>query len=745
MVTLREKQIGALKQMLNLNQPQSKLLASEPIWKILVYDRCGQDIISPLISIKELREMGVTLHVQLHSDRDPIPDVPAVYFCLPTEENLGRIGQDLQNNLYDIYHLNFISPISRQRLEDLASAALQSNCVSQIHKVYDQYLNFISLEDDMFVLKHQNSDNISYYAINRGEIKDTEMESIMDTIVDCLFSVFATLGNYTNEEGTVKFNRACVLALGTVPVIRSPRGNAAEMVAEKLDKKLRENLRDTRNSLFLMDATQTGHFSFQRPLLIILDRNVDMATPLHHTWTYQALAHDVLDLTLNRVVVEESAGRSAAGGTKAKTRACDLDSRDKFWVSHKGSPFPIVAEAIQEELEHYKNSEEEVKKLKASMGIDNESDAAFSMVSDNTAKLTSAVNSLPQLLEKKRLIDMHTTIATGILNVIKTRRLDTLFEFEEKIMSKAALDRSIMDLLTDSEAGNPEDKMRLFIIYYLCSHSMAEVSARLTAYAKMAATPNQYVGGGTKTVSMFSKLVSQGSSFVMEGVKNLVVKRHNLPVTRIVDELMEMKTSQETEDYRYFDPKQLRTSEGSQPPRTRTPFQEAIVFIVGGGNYIEYQNLADYTKVIKQPPPLSIVFGEKYSRSTRFCHEFGGLSEPSEFGGLSEPSEFGGLSVQGEFGGLSEPSEFDWRAASKAGGPTNKRVIYGSSTLNNAKQFLKQCILVTVKPNIELSQENVIELSQENVIKSSPVDFMWRVFCRHCRYMKLLTIHQHLT
>nr|CAD7606121.1 unnamed protein product [Timema genevievae] len=539
MVTLREKQIGALKQMLNLNQPQSKLLASEPIWKILVYDRCGQDIISPLISIKELREMGVTLHVQLHSDRDPIPDVPAVYFCLPTEENLGRIGQDLQNNLYDIYHLNFISPISRQRLEDLASAALQSNCVSQIHKVYDQYLNFISLEDDMFVLKHQNSDNISYYAINRGEIKDTEMESIMDTIVDCLFSVFATLG--------------------TVPVIRNPRGNAAEMVAEKLDKKLRENLRDTRNSLFLMDATQTGHFSFQRPLLIILDRNVDMATPLHHTWTYQALAHDVLDLTLNRVVVEESAGRSAAGGTKAKTRACDLDSRDKFWVSHKGSPFPIVAEAIQEELEHYKNSEEEVKKLKASMGIDNESDAAFSMVSDNTAKLTSAVNSLPQLLEKKRLIDMHTTIATGILNVIKTRRLDTLFEFEEKIMSKAALDRSIMDLLTDSEAGNPEDKMRLFIIYYLCSHSMAEVSAclasdeaaradfdryaaalqnsgcdlqpltfikRWKAYAKMAATPNQYVGGGTKTVSMFSKLVSQGSSFVMEGVKNLVVKRH---------------------------------------------------------------------------------------------------------------------------------------------------------------------------------------------------------------------------
>lgn len=55
----------------------------------------------------------------------------------------------------------------------------------------------------------------------------------------------------------------------------------------------------------------------------------------------------------------------------------------------------------------------------------------------------------------------------------------------------------------------------------------------------MSAAPSQYEGGGTKTVNMFSKLVSQGSSFVMEGVKNLVVKRHvsllliNFPLNQI--------------------------------------------------------------------------------------------------------------------------------------------------------------------------------------------------------------------
>ena len=36
-------------------------------------------------------------------------------------------------------------------------------------------------------------------------------------------------------------------------------------------------------------------------------------------------------------------------------------------------------------------------------------------LTENMSKLTSAVSSLPVLLEKKRLIDMHTTIATALL------------------------------------------------------------------------------------------------------------------------------------------------------------------------------------------------------------------------------------------------------------------------------------------------------------------------------------------
>ena len=74
-------------------------------------------------------------------------------------------------------------------------------------------------------------------------------------------------------------------------------------------------------------------------------------------------------------------------------------------------------------------------------------------------------------------------------------------------------------------------------------------------------------GGGqgtTKAVSMFSNLISQSSNFVMAGVKNLVVKKHNLPLTKIVDEIMEQKQGKVNEEFKYLDPKILRGQESGQ-------------------------------------------------------------------------------------------------------------------------------------------------------------------------------------
>lgn len=657
-VTLKEKQLASLRHMVQLNDAGGAASNSnDSVFSLLIYDRHGQDIIAPLLSVKQLRQMGVTLHLLLHSERGEVPDVPAIYFCQATEENLTRIAQDFSAGLYSSYYLNFSSPISRQKMEDLAQAAVEAGVQADIKKVYDQFVNFISLEEDMFTLKHQGSDALSFYSLHRRGLQDTDIDPIIDAMVDGLFSVFVNLGQ--------------------VPIIRSQRNNAAQVVGERLDRKLRETLRDTRTSFFSavpQQGFQAGYLSFHRPLLVLVDRTTDLATPLHHPWTYQALCHDLLGLSLNRLTLGQTDSYNAQGAKPKHggSKEYDLGSDDNFWITHKGSPFPNVAAAVEQELEDYKAAENRVKGLKSDMpdGMEVQVDL---MLADNTAKLTSAITSLPDLLRKKDNIDKHMSIAMALLEHIKKRKLDVFFETEEKIMGRAALEKPLLEILSEEECGLAADKLRLFLIHYLCSSgggssggsgsaggsggsssSEAEMAAMLEAlqaagadtkpveYMKQwksimklsSSVSPEYSGGGgvAKTVSMFSKLLNQGSALVVEGVKNFVLKENKLPLTRIVDNLMELRSCEEDKDYCYLDPKLLRPQDAANAAaRARTPFQDCVVFVVGGGCYAEYSNLRVYAgrkAPVSAPVSRRIVYG---------CSE---LLSPNNF--LSQLSELGG-------------------------------------------------------------------------------------------------------
>ena len=50
--------------MINLNSNVGATnVGTETTFSVLIYDKHGQDVISPLLSVKDLREMGVTLHM----------------------------------------------------------------------------------------------------------------------------------------------------------------------------------------------------------------------------------------------------------------------------------------------------------------------------------------------------------------------------------------------------------------------------------------------------------------------------------------------------------------------------------------------------------------------------------------------------------------------------------------------------------------------------------------------------------
>jgi len=284
--SIRERQIETLKRMLRLNSQDSE----EYWWKILIYDDYCQDILSPLFPVEELRRQGITLHLSLHKPRQPVSDAPAVYFVTPTKENITRICEDCTNKLYDSYHINFSSSISRELLEELATNTLKSDSIKQVARVYDQFMNFVSLEDNLFMTRH----NGSYFDFHNPRVSDSDAINNITKTVDSLFSVVA--------------------ALGKVPIIQCPgkRGDAAEQIAKKLDEKLRDHLSSVANLFTEAPTTPRGlgsntpmaTSSFQRPVLIILDRNVDLSVMMAHAWSYQALVHDLFNMQLNSVKVK---------------------------------------------------------------------------------------------------------------------------------------------------------------------------------------------------------------------------------------------------------------------------------------------------------------------------------------------------------------------------------------------------------------------------------------------------------
>ena len=162
----------------------------EPIWKVLVFDNLGRDVISSVLRVQDLRNFGVTIHLNLHSPRHPIPDVPVVYLVEPTSENITAISADLSKNLYETAYVNFLSSVPRPLLEDFAALAAESNTSEKIAQVYDQYLNFVVSEPDLFSLHLKDA----YYTLHSAQAADSAIEHTIDKVVGGLFSVVVTMG-----------------------------------------------------------------------------------------------------------------------------------------------------------------------------------------------------------------------------------------------------------------------------------------------------------------------------------------------------------------------------------------------------------------------------------------------------------------------------------------------------------------------------------------------------------------------
>jgi hypothetical protein len=405
------------------------------------------------------------------------------------------------------------------------------------------------------------------------------------------------------------------------------------MVARKLNKMIVEHPTLLRNKS-----------SLHRPLLVILDRNADLITPIQHTSTYQALVDDMLKHKANRVEFEVT---NDAGGGRGKpiVKKFDLDpDEDDFYSKHKFNPFPEAIENNGVDLQQVSVKEQQIRsKATGQATMD-------PMGGSSATDLASAVDSLPALLAHKKQLEMHTSILQAVMNQVAARDVPQFYELEISMATGSyrsdpgRAKSNSLELLSDPTKGNVEDKLRLLVVFILTTNAKTADVDELTAAVQQAMNTTSDDGkprldkegrvkleSGLKaiaylkqlramhmlpTANTFSELESSTdpqnnrsdmlSSFMAKAttqasgllakaadrVTSMLGKTHKQYATRVVENLCEMKPQTEDDDYLYLDPRVKGDVDVAKLRlMNRAPIREVTAFIVGGGCYSEYQNL----------------------------------------------------------------------------------------------------------------------------------------------------------
>jgi hypothetical protein len=516
-----------------------------------------------IYQVGQLRSNGVTLHMPLKSDRLAVPDVPVIYFIEPSEDSISRVVSDYRAGLYSYMHLNFSSSIPSKLLEKFAQdiSRITPPSATQISRVIDRHCAFVSLDETMYSLNLSSS----YFRLHQPGVSDQEIETLIGGISSGLLSLILT-------------------CIKQVPVIRAPQNAAAGMIAQSLHERIIELLGSGAvNDLFSSTASvSTDPTHAQRPLLVILDRDIDLSPLIAHGWSYASLMTDLLGMNLNKVSIPK------------ENKHYDIDPSDPFWKRIGHLPFPDAATAVNEQVNEFSRKRGEVTEADGS--------------------LHTAMSALPQITELKKAVDMHTTIATALLNIIKARGIDRYYEVESDLnlntlssllTAEAKVPESVMDKVRTAlvvvlkkegiqsskidqiiaQIGHDESVNALKYIRYLLGLRSVPTAPQL---APQTSNPGGPVLPGVLG-GLAEKMKSHGEGLLAAGMKNLkniIPINGNLVATNTVGQLADQVMNPVTDSFMYLDPKNPHST-----VRVRGSFRQVVVCVIGGGSILECENL----------------------------------------------------------------------------------------------------------------------------------------------------------
>ncbi|KAI0136700.1 Sec1-like protein [Xylariales sp. AK1849] len=205
------------------------------------------------------------------------------------------------------------------------------------------------------------------------------------------------------------------------------KGDNAKRVASLLSRMQQEILAGE-NATEVSKAGLTPSNSTES--VIIIDREVDMVTPLLTQLTYEGLIDEVFNIQNNQTDIDstivgappqptQSTSSAPAATTPSRKRKIQLDSSDKLYDGIRDTNFAIVGTLLN----------------KVARRLQSDYDSRHA--SKTTAELKDFVRKLPGYQAEQQSLKIHTGLAEEIMKYTRTEQFSRLLEVQQNLAAGA--------------------------------------------------------------------------------------------------------------------------------------------------------------------------------------------------------------------------------------------------------------------------------------------------------------------
>ncbi|CAH0390273.1 unnamed protein product [Bemisia tabaci] len=500
---------------------------SGPGMKILVMDKQTTSITTMVYSQSEMLQREVYLFERLDmiSAREPMKYLKCIAFLRPTKENISLLSKELRNPRFGVYYVYWSNIVRKADIKTIA----ECDEYESVREVEEFYADYLAIAPHLFSL------NIP---VSYQDLAWDPVELLRST------------------QGVT----AVLLSLKKCPNIRYQ--SSSEMC-----KRLAEKVRD-------VIVTEESLFNFKQdditPVLLIVDRRDDPITPLLNQWTYQAMVHELLTITNNRVDLSHVKDIS-----KDLREIVLSPEHDEFYAKNLYLNYGEIGQTMKQLMEEFQRKAKSQQKV------------------ESLADMKNFVENYPQFKKMSGTVCKHLVLVSDLSNTVANNNLLEVSELEQQLACQESHSSQLQNLRTLLNSGNVrhKDATKLVMLYALRyeRHSNNDIDGLLNILKKNS-VPDSFIKMIPRILKFRSKNSRLNETFDtqeavvkitkrffkdLKGVENVYTQ--HVPLLReTLDDLIKGRLKETTFPFL-----------GENSAQISRRIKDVIVFMIGGVTYEE--------------------------------------------------------------------------------------------------------------------------------------------------------------